>query len=188
MHNSYIQIFPWSGTPAVNAKLLCTQGSLSTNWASLQQQHRLCMGFCLSPTMGKGPFVKKVKGNYPFTSMDTILSSILFYSLPCKNNPVFPLERAWNRSKSKRLYACPYESLPPAWGLSHKECVAVTAVHQPGWVVLRTLLSSVIGWLQQLWPENCTSLILLVYRILSILVLHRTSMLPELNISRIKPI
>lgn len=143
--------------PQLLAKLLCTQGCLSTNWASpqQQQQHRPCVGFCLSsPPWGKGPLLRKSKVTISFTSMDTILSSILFCSLSCKNNPVFPLERGWNCSKSKWLYVRPYESLPPAWGPSQKERVAVTAVHKTGWVVLRTLLSSVIGRLQQFWPET----------------------------------
>lgn len=141
----------------VGPQLLCAQGSLSTNWASLQQHHRPCTGFCLSsPPWGKGPLLRKSKVTISFTSMDTILSSILFCSLSCKNNPVFPLERGWNCSKSKWLYVRLYESLPSAWGLSQKECVAVTAVHQPGWgwVVLQMHLSSVIGRLQQLWPET----------------------------------
>ena len=104
--------------------------------------------------MGKGPFVKKVKGNYLLylNGYHFKLDFILFPSL--QNNPVSPLERGWNCSKSTRLYVHPCESLPSAWGLSQKECVAVTAVHQPGWVVLRMLLSSVIGRLQQLWPET----------------------------------
>lgn len=103
------------------AKLLCTQGSLSTNWAPLQQQQRLCVGFCLSsPPWGKGPLLRKSKVIVSFTSMDTILSSILFCSLLCKNNPVFPLEREWNCSKSKWLYECAYESLPSAWGHSQR--------------------------------------------------------------------
>lgn len=90
----------------VGPQLLCAQGSLSTNWASLQQQHRPCVGFCLSsPPWGKGPLLRKSKVTISFTSMDTILSSILFCSLSCKNNPVFPLERGWNCSKSKWLCA-----------------------------------------------------------------------------------
>lgn len=120
--------------------------------------------------MGKGPFVKKVKGNcllylngYHFK-----LYFILFPSLQKQS--------CLSVGKRVELFQIKMTLWVSLWVTSlclraqPEECAAVTAVHQPGWVVLWMLLSSVIGRLQQLWPETkLLHLILLIYRILSIL-------------------
>lgn len=141
----------------------------------------------LSLPVGKGPVLRNSKLTISFTSVDTTLSSF-FYSLPFLAWTILSfLWKEWKCYKTNCLYVGPSESLPSAWGLSQEYVVSVTTVHQPG-------RGSSPGS-SQFCNSDCSSsglqqnlysfLMMLIYRILSILVFHKMmSVLSELNTAR----
>lgn len=148
----------------------------------------MCGILFLFPTTGKGPLVKKFKGN----NLLYIHFKLLFIlSLPCKNNLVSPFEKKWcNCSKPKRLLVHPRESFPLPEGSAGGMC-SLTADHSLGGVVLFSGCFLVVkeGSCSSGPKQNfCISSTLFVCRILLTQVLRRRPMLPELNISWSKPI
>lgn len=137
--------------PSCSTELLPRVAKYQLSFTAAPAQ-AMCGILFLFPTMGKGPLVKKFKGNnllYIHFKLWFILS------LPCKNNLVSPFEKKWcNCSKPKRLLVHPRESFPLPEGSAGGMC-SLTADHQPGGSssVLWMLFGCERGELQ-FWPQT----------------------------------